>query len=85
MNCRLFVGNLPLSLEEAELRETFSEYGEIIAVKIVRDRETSDSRGSGFVEFLCDKDASRAQQALNGCLLQERALFVSEARQRRQR
>ena len=85
MKSKLFVGNLAVSLEEAELREAFSQYGEILAVKIVRDRETSQSRGFGFVEYRTGDEAARAQQALDGWLLKERAIVVNEARDRRDR
>ena len=85
MKSKLFVGNLAVSLEEAELREAFSQYGEILTVKIVRDRETSQSRGFGFVEYRTAEEAARAQQALDGGLLKERAIVVNEARDRRAR
>lgn len=83
MKSRLFVGNLSASTEEAELREAFSPYGELMTLKIVRDRDTSLSRGFGFVEFRSGDDAARAQAALDGQCLKEHSIVVSEARERR--
>jgi RNA recognition motif-containing protein len=85
MKNKLFVGNLSLSTEEPDLGNAFSPYGELVSLTIVRDRDTSQSRGFGFVEFRSGDDAARAQRALDGQWLKEHAIVVSEARDRRGR
>ena len=78
----IFVGSLPFSLEENELREFFEEYGEVSSVKIVTDRETGRSRGFGFVEMPNSSEAQSAIDGLNGKEVGERPLSVKEARER---
>ena len=76
---KLYVGNLPWSATEDELRERFSEYGALTSVRIITDRETGKSKGFAFVEF---DDAGAAQNALedeNERDLGGRTLRVSEA------
>ena len=51
MSKRIYVGNLPFSVTEEEIRSMFSAYGEVISVNIISDRETGRSRGFGFVEM----------------------------------
>jgi RNA recognition motif-containing protein len=80
----LYVGNLPWSTTEEELREAFAPYGEIISAKIITDRETGRSRGFGFVEIEGD-GADEAIQNLDGSMLGGRTLKVNEARPRPQR
>ena len=83
MKNKLFIGNLSLSTEEPDLRNAFSPYGELLSLTIVRDRETSQSRGFGFVEFRSGDDAARAQRALDGQWLKDHSIVVSAARDRR--
>lgn len=77
---KLYVGNLPFSATEADLRELFEAHGEVTAASIVMDRETGRSRGFGFVEMANDADASNAINAVNGQPLGGRELQVNEAR-----
>ena len=74
----IYVGNLPWSAQEEQVRNLFSAYGSVISVNIVTDRETGRARGFGFVE-MDDADAAAAVQALDGKELDGRALRVNEA------
>ena len=76
----LFVGNLPFSATEDELRDLFSAFGEIQQVRIMTDRDTGRSRGFAFVEIADDEAAAKAISDLNGKELGGRALTVNEAR-----
>lgn len=81
---RLYVGNLPYSAGEEELRELFEQHGTVVSVSVVMDRETGRSRGFGFVEMEAG-DAEGAINALNGKDMDGRALVVNEARPREER
>jgi RNA recognition motif-containing protein len=76
----LYVGNLPHSTTEAELRNVFQPYGEVEKVSIVTDRETGRARGFGFVEMTNAEEAEKAIAALNGSELGGRALTINEAK-----
>ncbi len=82
---KLFVGNLPYSIDEAGLRDLFAELGEIASASIVADRDTGRSRGFGFVEISSDAEALAAIDALNGKEVDGRRLTVNEARPREPR
>jgi cold-inducible RNA-binding protein len=82
---KLFVGNLPYSVDEAALREMFAELGEVTSASIVTDRDTGRSRGFGFVEMANDSDAEAAIEAMNGQTVDGRRLTVNEARPREPR
>ncbi len=82
MSTKLYVGNLSFSTEEEKLRSLFSEYGEVVSVNIVTDRETGRSRGFGFVEMSDSESAKQAEQALNGNEFDGRPLKVNEAKPR---
>ncbi|MEO0020049.1 MAG: RNA-binding protein [candidate division WOR-3 bacterium] len=82
MTRRLFVGNLPFSATETQLRDLFGQHGEVVSVNIVTDRFTNRPRGFAFVEMATDEAAQAAIQGLNGYTLDERALNVNEARER---
>jgi len=76
----IYVGNLPFSVTEEQLREAFAAYGPVDRVSLITDRETGRSRGFGFVEMSDDAAAQRAIEALNGSQMGGRALTVNEAR-----
>jgi len=82
---KIYVGNLPYSTTEDELRELFSEHGEVTSASLVMDRETGRPRGFGFVEMSDDAQANAAIEALNGKDLGGRDLTVNEARPRENR
>jgi cold-inducible RNA-binding protein len=77
---KLFVGNIPHSTTEAELRNLFEPHGAIAQVSIVTERETGRSRGFAFVEMNDSAEAEKAIAALNGKELGGRALNINEAR-----
>ena len=79
---RLYVGNLAYTVTEADLREVFTEAGNVADVKVVLDRESGRPRGFAFVEMSTDDEAAKAMQTLNGREIQGRAISVSEARER---
>jgi len=75
----IFVGSLPYSLEEADLKELFEAYGEVSTVKIIIDRESGRSKGFGFVEMSDDEAAQKAISGLNGSEVSGRSIAVSQA------
>jgi len=78
---QIYVGNLPYRSGEEEVRELFSQYGEVNSVKLITDRETGRPRGFGFVEME-DEGALKAIEALDGREFEGRTLRVNEARPR---
>ena len=80
----IYVGNLPYSATEDEIRELFGQHGEVHSVKLINDRETGRFRGFGFVEMDPD-NADTAINALNGQDHGGRSLRVNEAREREPR
>lgn len=78
----LFVGNLPFTATEADLRGLFSEYGTVDSAAVITDRETGRSRGFGFVELAADARAQDAIRDLDGTDLQGRNIKVNEAKPR---
>jgi RNA recognition motif-containing protein len=86
MGTRLFVGNLPFDVTEAELRALFGgEDRHVGDVAIVTERDTGRPRGFGFVDMGSEADAKAAVNALNGLVLRGRTLTVNEAREARSR
>lgn len=81
MSKRLFVGNLPYKVRDAELRELFAQYGNVIDAHVVLERGTNKSKGFGFVE-LEDDAAAAAIEALNGTEIEGRKIAVNEAKPR---
>ena len=81
----LFVGNLPFTATEDELRDLFSAFGEVQQVRIMTDRDTGKSRGFAFVEMTDDAAAAKAVTDLNGKELGGRALTINEARPKPER
>jgi cold-inducible RNA-binding protein len=77
---KLYVGNLPFSASENDLESIFAQYGQLDSITIVRDRESGQPRGFGFVEFGDDAAADAAIAATNGMQVGGRALMVNEAR-----
>jgi len=83
MGTRLYVGNLPFSANEDQVRELFSQNGRAVTeVKLITDRETGRPRGFGFVEMESSEDAEGAISELDGFSMDGRALKVNEARER---
>ncbi len=83
MGTRIYVGNLPFSASEDQIRQLFGAEGRnVTEVHIVMDRETGRPRGFAFVEMGSDQDAQAAINALNGANMGGRSLTVNEARER---
>jgi RNA recognition motif-containing protein len=78
---KIYVGNLPFSATEADVRNLFAEYGEVVSAALPTDRETGQPRGFGFVE-MADEAARKAIAGLNGKDFGGRALNVNEAKPR---
>jgi len=78
----IFVGNLPFSATEADLRGLFSEYGTVNSAAVIADRDTGQSRGFGFVELAAEARAQDAISDLDGTDLQGRNIKVNEAKPR---
>ena len=83
MGTRLYVGNLPFSVDEEQIRQLFGQNNRTVTeVKLITDRDTGRPRGFGFVEMGSSEDAQGAIDELNGHTLDGRPLTVNEARER---
>lgn len=82
---RLYVGNLPYTISEQQLRDLFSEVGSVESVTVIIDRNTNKAKGFGFVEMVTDEEAQKAIEKFNGYQIEDRALVVNEARPREER
>ena len=86
MGTRLFVGNLPYSADEDQLRALFEQDGRtVVDVQLITDRATGRPRGFGFVDMSSQEQADAAIRALNGQEFGGRSLTVNEARERSER
>ena len=81
---KMYVGNLPWSVGDAELNELFAEFGAVESASVVTDRESGRSRGFGFVE-MSQGDAQQAMAKLNGHTVDSRELRVNEAQSKPRR
>ncbi len=84
MTQRIYIGNLSYESTEDQVRDLFSQHGEVVSCALPTDRETGRPRGFGFIEMSSD-DAAKAIQALNGTDFGGRSLNVNEARPREDR
>ena len=80
MNKKLYVGSLPYSVTEDQLRDMFTEFGALESVRIITDKYTGQSKGFGFVEMANEEDAQKAIDGVNGREMNGRTLVVNEAR-----
>ena len=80
MATKLYVGGLAYSVTEKELEDFFATKGTVVSVAVIKDRDTNQSKGFGFVEMGSDDDAKKAIAELNGKDLSGRNIIVSEAR-----
>ena len=83
MSKKLYVGNLPFSATESDLRALFQPHGEVESVNVIMDRETGRARGFAFVEMREASDAANAIRALDGSDMGGRSLRVNEAQDKR--
>ncbi len=82
---KIYVGNLPWSIKDEELRELFTAYGEVSSASVIMDKFSGRSKGFGFVEMSSDGDAESAMKELNEKEIGGRNLRVNEARPREDR
>ncbi len=76
----IYVGNLPFSITDADLRETFSRFGEVSQVNLISDKFTGESKGFGFVEMANNSQADAAIKGLNGTDMKGRNITVNQAK-----
>ena len=81
----IYVGNLPYSVTETDLKEAFSKFGQVSSVTLVSDRFSGQSKGLGFVEMPNNSDADAAIKALNESSFKGRNIKVDEAKPKRDR
>ncbi|MCC7328752.1 MAG: RNA-binding protein [Gammaproteobacteria bacterium] len=85
MESKLYVGNLSYSTTEDELRQLFSQAGNVKSVSVIKDRDTGRSKGFAFVEMGSDDEAQKAISQFNGQNFQDRSLKINVARPREDR
>lgn len=85
MATRLYVGNLPYTASEDELRRLFGQAGTVESVSLPTDRVTGRARGFGFIDMATSEDADNAIRMFNGYQMDGRALRVDVAREREER
>lgn len=81
----IYVSNLGYAVQDADLSQLFSGYGQVTSAKVILDKMTNQSRGFGFVEMTDDTAANTAIAELNGKTVDGRAIKVSEARPREEK
>ena len=80
MGNKLYVGNLPYTVRDEDLQQSFSQYGSVSSAKVMMERDTGRSKGCGFVEMGNDAEAQAAIAGMNGQSLGGRSITVNEAR-----
>ena len=80
MGNKLYVGNLPYTVRDEDLQQSFSEFGTVSSAKVMMERDTGRSKGFGFVEMGSDAEAQAAISGMNGQSLGGRSITVNEAR-----
>lgn len=85
MSTKIYVGGIAYETTEDKLKEAFAEFGEVVSVNIITDRDTNQSKGFGFVEMKAAEEAQKAITALNGKDLDGRKLTVNQARPQAER
>jgi len=76
----IYVGNLPYSVTDSDLRTTFAKFGDVSEVNLITDRFTGESKGFGFVEMSNNSQADAAIKGLNGTDMKGRTITVNQAR-----
>jgi cold-inducible RNA-binding protein len=82
---KIYVGNLPFSIDDAALEELFKTHGQVDSAKVITDRDTGRSRGFGFVEMEDDEEARKAIEAINGTEVEGRTLTANKAKPKAKR
>jgi RNA-binding proteins (RRM domain) len=78
----IFIGSLPYAVKDDELKEIFSQYGEVTSARVIMDKFSGRSKGFGFVEMSDDASAQNAINALNGSEIGGRTIVVNVANER---
>lgn len=79
-NTKLYVGNLPYSIDDGALQHNFSEFGDVTSAKVMMDRDSGRSKGFGFVEMGTAEQAEAAIRGLNGMSVGGRSIVVNVSR-----
>ena len=80
MGNKLYVGNLPYTVRDEDLQQSFGQFGAVTSAKVMMERDTGRSKGFGFVEMASDAEAQAAINGMNGQPLGGRSVVVNEAR-----
>ena len=80
MGNKLYVGNLPYTVRDEDLQQSFGQFGAVTSAKVMMDRDTGRSKGFGFVEMASDAEAQSAINGMSGQSLGGRSITVNEAR-----
>jgi RNA recognition motif-containing protein len=80
MGKKIYVANIPFNATEQDIKDLFSDYGEVVSAKIITDKFTGQSKGFGFVEMGSDEDAKKTISELNGKTFMGKTLTLAEAR-----
>ncbi|MGE4377583.1 MAG: RNA recognition motif domain-containing protein [Burkholderiaceae bacterium] len=80
MGNKLYVGNLPYSVRDSDLEQSFGQFGTVTSAKVMMERDTGRSKGFGFVEMSSDAEAQAAIEGMHGQPMAGRSLVVNEAR-----
>jgi len=81
----IYVGQLPYSVTEKELREMFLQYGEVSSLKLIMDRYSGQSKGFGFIEMPNNAEADQAIKGLNKSMVKGREIKVNQSEDRRKK
>ena len=79
----IYIGQLPYSVNEDEIREVFAEYGEIASLNLIKDKFSGQSKGFGFIDMPNNSEADKAIKALNKSTLKGREIKVNQAEPRK--
>jgi len=82
---RLYVGNISFRATEDDVKDLFSQAGEVVSVKLIKDAATGRLRGFGFVEMASQEEAQKAISMMNGCSFMDRNIVVNEAKPQERR
>ena len=82
---KLYVGNVPYTLDDEKLKELFEEFGTVVSAQIIMDRRTNRSKGFGFVEMETAEEAAAAIEAMHEKEVEGRSITVNEAKPREER
>jgi cold-inducible RNA-binding protein len=85
MSTRLYVGNISFRATEDDVKDLFSQAGDVVSVKLIKDATTGRLRGFGFVEMASQEEAQKAISTMNGCSFMDRNIVVNEAKPQERR